>query len=51
MIDNKDCVQLCRDCFDVCETLKNAIRGATAGGLDQSSKVAVENLERCATQP
>lgn len=47
MVDNKDSVQVSECCFNVCETLKGAIQGKNRDDLNESEKIAVEDLERC----
>ena len=46
MIDDKDSVQLSEYCFNVCEVLKTAVQGRNADSLDESVRVALEDLER-----
>jgi len=48
MIDDKDCVQLCEYLFNVCDALKIATRRKDIYGLDESERVALEHLEKCA---
>ena len=47
MIDDKDSVQLSEYCFNVCEVLKAAVQGKNADTLNDSVRVALEDLERC----
>ena len=47
MIDDKDSVQLSEYCFNVCEVLKGAVHGRSADSLNESVRVALEDLERC----
>jgi len=51
MIDNEDCVQLSRYCFNVCMALDTAIQGTNADNLNKSVKAALEGLERCVDCP
>jgi len=51
MIDDKDPVQLSEYCSNVCEALKAAVQGRNAESLNESVRVALEDLERCANQP
>ena len=46
MVDNKYSVRLSEYCFDVCETLHNALQGKNAGDLGEIEKMVVEDLER-----
>jgi hypothetical protein len=46
MIDDEYFVQLSEYCFDVCETLRNAISGKNAGNLVEFERMVVEYLER-----
>jgi len=48
MIDNEDCVHLSEHCFDVCVALELAIQGKYADDLNESLRMAIEDLERCA---
>ena len=47
MIDDNDSAQLSDYCFNVCEVLKTAVQGRSADGLNESVRVALEDLERC----
>ena len=47
LIDNKDSVQLSEYCFNMCETVKTAIRGKGIGDLSESVRTALKELERC----
>ena len=47
LIDNKDSVQLSEYCFNVCETVKTAIRGKGTGDISKSARIALKELERC----
>jgi len=51
MVDDKDSVQLSEYGFNVCEVLKNVIRGRNMDSLNESVKAALEDLERCVDQP
>lgn len=45
-IDN-DSARLTESCYELCQTLKNAIQEKTEGDLSDSDKMAVEDLKRC----
>ena len=47
MIDDEDFVQLSGYCFDVCVALEPAIQGTNADDLNESVRMALEELERC----
>ena len=47
MSDDKDSAQLSEYCSSVCEALKTAIREKNVDGLNESARVALEDLERC----
>ena len=51
MIDDQDSVQLSEYCFNVCEVLKTAIQATNADSLDESVRVALEDLGRCVDRP
>jgi len=44
MINNEDSAQLSEYCFNTCETLKITIQGKNADDLDESVRVALEDL-------
>lgn len=48
MIDNEDCVQLSKYCRGVCVVLEAAIQGTSVEDLDESVRMALGDLERCA---
>ena len=47
MTDDKYVVQLSEYCFNVCETLKNTIKGKNLSDLSEPEKIVVDDLERC----
>jgi len=47
MVDDKDTVQLSEYCFNTCEVLKTAVQGKDVNSLNESVRVALEDLERC----
>jgi len=47
LIDDKDSVQLSEYCFNVCGVLKTAVQGRDADDLDESVRLALEDLGRC----
>ena len=47
MIDDEDSVQLSEYCFNVCNELKTVMQGRNADSLDESVRVALEDLGRC----
>ena len=51
MIDDKDSAQLSEYCFNVREVLKTTIQGTNADGLDESVRVALDDLGRCVGWP
>jgi len=51
MTDDEDSMQLSEYCFDVCKELKAAIQGRDVDSLDESVRVALEDLGRWANQP
>ena len=51
MIDDKDSMQLSKYCFNVWEVLKAVAQGRDTDGLNESMRVAFEDLERCVNQP
>ena len=51
MINDKDSVQLSEFCFNVCEVLKTAVQGRDVDSLDESVRVALEDLKRCVDLP
>ena len=51
MIDDEDSVQLSEYCFNVCKELKAIIQGRNASSLDESVRVALEDLGRCVDWP
>ena len=48
MAADKDYVQLSDYCFGVCESLETAVRGGNADDLNESVRVKLEDLGRCA---
>ena len=50
MIDDKDPVQLSEYSFNVCNVLKTVVEGRNADSLDESVRVALEDLGRCVDQ-
>ena len=51
MSDDEDSMQLSNYCFDVCKELKTIIQGRNADSLDESVRVALEDLGRCVNSP
>lgn len=47
MIGDEYAIRLSEYCFDVCEALKDALRGKNPCDLGESEKTKVQNLERC----
>jgi len=47
MVDDNDSVQLSEYCFNACEVLKTAVQGKDVNSLDESVRVALEDLQRC----
>ena len=48
MAADKDSVQICDYCFNVCETLNTTVQGENADDLNESVRVKLEDLGRCA---
>ena len=46
MIDDEDSVQLSGYCFNVCETVKTAVRGNNTDDLNEPVRKALVDLER-----
>ena len=46
MIENKESMQLSEQCFNVCESLMDAIQGKDADDLNDSEKIAMKDLEK-----
>jgi len=51
MIHDEDCVQFSEYCFNICTALEPAIQGKNADDLDESLRMALEDLARCVNQP
>lgn len=51
MVTNKDSVQLADYCFNVCWTLKTAIGVESEGDLDESGRIALNDLQKCVDWP
>jgi len=50
MIHNEDCVHLSEYCFNICMALEPPIQGKNTDDLNESLRIAIEDLERCVNQ-